>query len=404
MSPVTGTRPATLGRRKLAQAQALLPEYGLDLWLILVRESSDRPEPVLPFFFDLDFTWTSAFLIGPSRSVALVATFDSPDLVRLGLFDAVVTYQEGANAALLSLLDSFAAKKIGIDVSVDDALADGLTAGLRDWLTGLLAATPHASRLVSAAPFLAHWRSVKQAEELDLIVHAVEETEAMFDRVRDAFRLGMTARQIAALFHAEAERGGVPTAWPRGHCPTVSIGGRSPVGHVRPGDDAIELGCLVHVDFGIAREGYRSDLQRVWYVAAEDGSVPTAVRDAYTAVVEAIEKSAAALKPGVTGWEVDAVAREHLTSRGYPEYAHALGHHLGRAVHDGGGTLGPRWERYGESPNEKVLEGSVYTLEPSLILDGHGLVSLEEDVVVEKDGARFLSRFPRELPVLRLHA
>ena len=99
---------------------------------------------------------------------------------------------------------------------------------------------------------------------------------------------------------------------------------------------------------------------------------------------------------------MDTVARGHLVSKGYPEYAHALGHHLGRAVHDGGGTLGPRWERYGESPNEKVLEGSVYTLEPSLLLDGVGLVSLEEDVVVEKEGARFLSRFPRELPVLRL--
>ncbi|MEK7348846.1 MAG: Xaa-Pro peptidase family protein [Candidatus Eisenbacteria bacterium] len=402
MSTVTGIRPATLGSRKLAQAQALLPAHGLDLWLILVRESSDRPEPVLPFFFDLDFTWTSAFLVSPSRSAALVATFDSPDLVRLGLFDEVVTYKEGANAALLALLDSFAPKRIGIDVSVDDALADGLTAGLRDWLNGVLAGTPHAALLVSAAPFLAHWRSVKQAEELDLIVRAIEETEAMFDRVRDTFHLGMTARQIAAAFHREAERAGVPTAWPRGHCPTVTVGGRSPVGHVAPGDDAIEPGCLIHVDFGIARQGYRSDLQRVWYVAAEDGSVPPAVRDAYAAVVEAIERSAAALRPGIAGWEVDAVARGHLTSRGYPEYAHALGHHLGRAVHDGGGTLGPRWERYGDSPNEKVLEGTVYTLEPSLILDGHGLVSLEEDVVVEKDGARFLSRFPRELPVLRM--
>lgn len=402
MSTVTGVRRATLGSRKLAQAQALLPTHGLDLWLILVRESSDRPEPVLPFFFDLDFTWTSAFLVSPSRSVALVATFDSPDLLRLGLFDEVVTYKEGATAALLALLDSFAPKRIGIDVSVDDALADGLTAGLRDWLTGVLAGTPHADSLVSAAPFLAHWRSVKQAEELELIVRAIEETEAMFDRVRGTFQLGMTARQIAAAFHLEAERAGVTTAWPRGHCPTVAVGGRSPVGHVGPGDDAIEPGCLIHVDFGIARQGYRSDLQRVWYVAAEDGSVPPAVRDAYAAVVGAIERSAAALRPGIAGWEVDAVARDHLTSRGYPEYAHALGHHLGRAVHDGGGTLGPRWERYGNSPNEKVLEGSIYTLEPSLILDGHGLVSLEEDVVVEKDGARFLSRFPRELPVLRM--
>ena len=402
MSTVTGTNAGTLGARKLAQAQALLPLHGLDLWLIVVRESSDRPEPVLPFFFDLDFTWTSAFLVGKARCAALVATFDAPDLERLGLFDEVVTYKEGPREALLRLLDSFAAKSIGIDVSTDDALADGLTAGLRDWLGATLAGTRHAKALVSAAPFLAHWRSVKLPEEVERIVRAIDETEGMFDRVRDSLRLGMTARDVAAAFHDEAARAGVATAWPRGHCPTVSIGGRSPIGHVRPGDDAIEAGCLVHADFGIVRNGYRSDLQRVWYVPAAGGDVPAAVTAAHAAVVEAIARSAAALKPGVAGWEVDAVARGHLTSLGYPEYAHALGHHLGRAVHDGGGTLGPRWERYGETPLETVREGSVYTLEPSLFLPGHGLVSLEEDVVVEANGARFLSRFPRDLPILRL--
>ena len=402
MSTVTGNQAGTLGSRKLAQAQALLPIHGLDLWLIVVRESSDRPEPVLPFFFDLDFTWTSVFLVGASRSAALVATFDAPDLERLGLFDEVVTYKEGPREALLRLLDSFAPKSIGIDVSTDDALADGLTAGLRDWLGAALAGSRYADALVSAAPFLAHWRSVKLAEELERIVRAIDETETMFDRVRDSLRLGMTAREVAAAFHDQAARAGVGTAWPRGHCPTVSIGGRSPIGHVRPGEDAIDAGCLVHADFGIVRNGYRSDLQRVWYVAGEGGDVPAPVKAAYAAVVEAIARSAAALKPGVAGWEVDAVARGHLASLGYPEYAHALGHHLGRAVHDGGGTLGPRWERYGVTPFEKVREGSVYTLEPSLFLEGHGLVSLEEDVVVDASGARFLSRFPRDLPILRL--
>src|SRR6185436_8785270 len=160
-------------------------------------------------------------------------------------------------------------------------------------------------------------------------------------------------------------------------------------------------GCVVHVDFGIVRDGYRSDLQRLWYVAAKDGELPDPVRRAHAVIVEAIELAARKLTPGSPGWEVDRDARDLIVKRGYPEYAHALGHHLGRAVHDGGGVLGPRWERYGKEPYEPVRLGSVYTLEPSVHLPDHGIVSLEEDVVVEEKGGVFLSRFPRELPLLR---
>ena len=64
--------------------------------------------------------------------------------------------------------------------------------------------------------------------------------------------------------------------------------------------------------------------------------------------------------------------------------------------------LGPRWERYGTEPFRRVEEGNVFTLEPSLQLPGHGVVSLEEDVVVMPRGGEFLSRLPRELPILTL--
>jgi Xaa-Pro dipeptidase len=397
------TRATGLGAKKLAQAQALLPEFGLDAWLTVVRESAERPDPNLRFFVEQDFTWSTFFLVTPDWSAALVATFDAPDLVRLGLFDQVATYQEGPRSTLLDLLDRRAPKRIGINVSPDDALADGLTAGLRIQLEETLAGTLYAGALVEAGGFLSALRAVKLPEELERIERAVAETEAMFDRVRDALEIGMTAREVAGLLHAEADRAKVRTAWPRHYCPTVTIGARAPVGHVGPGEEPIARGSIVHVDFGIVRDGYCSDLQRLWYVAGPGRSdAPEPVRKAYAAIAEAIELAARSLKAGTPGWEVDDAVRVHLRSRGFPEYGHALGHHLGRAVHDGGGVLGPRWERYGREPFEPVREGSVYTLEPSIHLPEHGLVSLEEDVVVEPRGARFLSRFPRELPVLQL--
>jgi Xaa-Pro aminopeptidase len=400
MTSTTAAPARDLGAQKLAQAQSLLAECGLDAWLTVVRESAERPDPTLRYFVDLDFTWTTFFLVTPTSSAALVATFDAPDLKERGLFDKVVTYKEGPRTALLELLDESRPARIGINVSEHDALADGLTAGLRDSLESLLRGTPHQGRLVSAAPLLFRLRNVKLPDERRHIERAVLETEVMFDRVRDRIRLGMTARQIAEMFHEEAARAGVRTAWPVHHCPTVTIGAKSPIGHVGPGDEPVTDGCIVHVDFGIVREGYCSDLQRMWYVK-RDGDAPEPVRKAYAAVAGAIDAAVRALVPGAIGWEIDQLARDRIREGGYPEYAHALGHHLGRAVHDGGGVLGPRWERYGEEPYEPVRLGAVYTLEPSVHLPDHGMVSLEEDVVVEEKGGVFLSRFPRELPLLR---
>jgi len=400
MTSTTAAPARDLGAQKLAQAQSLLAECGLDAWLTVVRESAERPDPTLRYFLDLDFTWTTFFLVTPTSSAALVATFDAPDLKERGLFDKVVTYKEGPRTALLELLDEARPARIGINVSEHDALADGLTAGLRDSLESLVRGTPHEGRLVSAAPLLFRLRNVKLPEERRRIERAVLETEVMFDRVRDRIRLGMTARQIAEMFHEEAARAGVRTAWPVHHCPTVTIGAKSPIGHVGPGDEPVTDGCIVHVDFGIVRDGYCSDLQRIWYVK-RDGDAPEPVRKAYAAVAGAIDATARALVPGAIGWEIDQLARDRIRESGYPEYAHALGHHLGRAVHDGGGVLGPRWERYGEEPFEPVRLGAVYTLEPSVHLPDHGIVSLEEDVVVEEKGGVFLSRFPRELHLLR---
>lgn len=395
-------RAASLAALKLAQAQSLLEVHDLGAWMIVVRESSSRPDPILRFLHEGDFTWTTFFLVTPRRAVALVATFDAPDVTRGGLFDEVRTYKEGPKAALLEILDGLGPGRIGINVSRDDALADGLTAGLRDYLVDTLTGTPHAGRLVSAEQFIAHFRGVKLPEEHERIRAAVDRTEAMFDQLSGALAIGQSQRDLAARAHRLAAEAGVATAWPRAFCPTVTIGPRSVIGHAAPGDERITDGCIVHMDFGIVLDGYCSDLQRIWYVTGSGRrGVPAEVAEAHATVVGAIDAAARALRPGVTGWEVDRVAREYIRSRGYPEYGHALGHHLGRAVHDGGGVLGPRWERYGHEPFLPVRAGNVYTLEPSIHLPEHGLVSLEEDVVVGDDGGVFLSRFPRELPVIR---
>jgi Xaa-Pro aminopeptidase len=70
---------------------------------------------------------------------------------------------------------------------------------------------------------------------------------------------------------------------------------------------------------------------------------------------------------------------------------------VGRAAHDGGTVLGPRWDRYGDAPLGLVEEGHVYTLEYGAPVPGRGYVGLEEVVLVTSNGLEWLSTPQREL-------
>ncbi len=120
----------------------------------------------------------------------------------------------------------------------------------------------------------------------------------------------------------------------------------------------------------------------------------------FATVRQAIERAFAFIKPGVLGYEVDAIARATFEGAGLEPYQHALGHGVGRAVHDGGVLLGPRWDRYGDTPLGRVEVGMVFTLECGAPTSC-GYVGLEEEIVVEADGARWLTSPQTELWILR---
>ena len=139
-------------------------------------------------------------------------------------------------------------------------------------------------------------------------------------------------------------------------------------------------------------------MQRTWYFLRDgETEAPDEVTRAFETIRDSIRLAAEAIRPGMEGREIDAVARGHITGEGYDEYPHALGHQVGRSTHDGAGLLCPEWERYGNLPYLKIEENQVYTLEPRITIPGHGIATMEEIIVVRPDGGEFLSRPQTEL-------
>ena len=87
----------------------------------------------------------------------------------------------------------------------------------------------------------------------------------------------------------------------------------------------------------------------------------------------------------MSGGDADGLARTVIEEAGYGEsFGHSLGHGYGLAVHEN--------PRVGPNATNRLEEGMVFTVEPGIYVSGWGGVRIEDDVVLEADGARVLSK------------
>lgn len=391
-----------LVREKAEQAGEILREFDVDCWMTVVRETSAGGDPVLPFIYGHDVTWQSAFIFTrDGRRIAIVGHFDAETVRRLDVYDEVITYHQAFSEPLRAVLNSLDPRQIALNYSTNDPQADGLSVGMFRLLQEYLADTPYPARFTSAEHIVNALRTRKTETEIDRIERAVLTTLDIYDRTFSFMRRGMTERTVGDFMLEQVAARGLETSWEPASCPAVDSGPDTPIGHAGPTDIRLEPGHLVHFDFGVRENEYCSDLQRVVYVLREGESAPPPeVQHAFDTVRQAIEAAIAAMRPGVPGKEIDAIARRVVTDAGYPEFLYATGHHLGRACHDGGGLLGPEWERYGDTPNRPLELGHVYTIEPGLFVEGYGYMGLEEDVVVTENGTIYLGVPQTELNVI----
>lgn len=386
---------------KIAQAVGILQEQNVDAWMTFVRETEHNADPALPLVSPSNVTWHTALIITrQGHKVAIAGRYEVVNFQRMGIWDEVISYDQSIQPALLDVLTRLNPKQIAVNYSESDTAADGLSHGMYLTLQRYLAGTPF--ELISAEGILNPLRGRKTPGEIARIRAAVALTDDIINRITRFLKPGQTELEIANFIHAEYKKEGVVPSWDPGHCPTVTCGADSPVGHVSPSSQYVaKAGQLVRIDQGVILNDYISDIQRVWYLQPQgETTIPQPIQHAFDSVRAAILAAGAVLKPGVEGWVVDEAARNTIVAAGYPEYQHAVGHMIGRTVHDGATLLGPRWERYGRTPFGIVEAGNCFTLELGVQVAGYGLVSLEEDVLVTDTGFEWLGHVQTEVIVV----
>jgi Xaa-Pro aminopeptidase len=394
----------SLIQEKVNQAIEILREVEIDIWLTFVRETSGVRDPALDLLIGPnDLTWPSALILTrQGEKIAILGNLEKDAIARLDVFDTLIGYDTAVSGPLKDTITRLNPDRIAVNTSRNNVHADGLTHAMYEILREHLRDTPYSDRLVSAEPIINALRGRKTPAELERVRKAVEITDEIYKKTFDFIKLGMTELEIGEYMHKLAQDYKVGLAWPEESCPAVNSGPNSSVGHSGPTNIKVERGHIIHFDFGVKYEDYCSDIQRTVYVLREgEIEAPPEVQRGFITIRTAIEKSREAMQAGVTGNSIDVISREVVIDAGYPEYQHALGHQLGRVAHDGGALLGPLWEKYGDSPNQELEVGQVYTIEPSLAVPKYGHVSLEEDVVMTQNGAEYIGEPQREIVLIK---
>ena len=237
--------------------------------------------------------------------------------------------------------------------------------------------------LVPFAKELHHLRIVKTQDEIENLQKAQAMADEAFAELLKVVRPGMTERRVAAeLEYICAKLGSEGPSFET----IIGSGPNGAMCHAVPGERQLQEGDLVVVDFGCLYHGYHSDMTRTFAV----GKVDPFAEEIYNIVREAQSRALDALKPGITGKELDAIARDYITEKGYGEcFGHSLGHGFGLLIHEE-----PRASVTGDTVFE---EGMTITIEPGIYIEDKFGVRIEDCCVVTKDGKLNFAHATKEL-------
>ncbi len=229
-------------------------------------------------------------------------------------------------------------------------------------------------------------RCIKEADELELIIKAVELTDTAFEQAKLVIRPGITEKEAAWEIEKFLRQSGSEGM---AFDIIVASGPNSALPHAKSTERTISQNEPVLIDMGARISGYCSDFSRTFCLGESDKTLSEVYNTVLRAQLTAIE----GIRSCMTAAEADRMGRSIIEQAGYGEaFGHGLGHGVGLEVHES--------PRLAPDSSDLLADGMVFTIEPGIYIPGFGGVRIEDMVVLEKGKVKKLTKSPKGMEVI----
>lgn len=242
------------------------------------------------------------------------------------------------------------------------------------------------AELGAATSIIASIRMIKTQDEIEKLISAQNIADLAFSELLGMLEPGMTEREVAMELEYFMKKFGADEP---SFDTIVGSGPNGALCHATPSDRKLTHGDMVVMDFGVRKDGYCSDMTRTIAI----GDPVDELKKIYRIVREAQAMTLRAVKPGVEGKKLDAIARECIKARGYGDcFGHSLGHGFGLEVHEGPSASA--------RSSDVLRPGMTITVEPGIYVEGLGGVRIEDCLIITEDGYINPVSTPKDLIII----
>ncbi|EKD87063.1 MAG: hypothetical protein ACD_37C00057G0005 [uncultured bacterium] len=212
--------------------------------------------------------------------------------------------------------------------------------------------------------------AIKTDQEIEKIKKACEVGDKVYSQILKKIKVGITekelSREIVRLIRKESAS--------LSFRPIVAFGKNAYEIHHKANETKLRKNHgFIKLDLGAKLDGYCSDMTRTVFF----GKATKKQKKIYQTVSEAQKRAMRLVEDKRKAFDVDKIARDYITSQGFPSYPHTLGHGIGRKVHES--------FRLGPKSKNLLRNGMVFTIEPGIYIKDYGGVRIEDTFVLRNN-------------------